>query len=335
MANRGSPDHSVSRRPRSAAAFAKLARRLAASSLSAALQPALAVSLSRVRIAWLGHRLDHGAAFHARALPGRRAGYSQHAVRLGRSPARHAAVPVRPVRPRFGAERRPAAETTECRPAGHDSYSRAWLAARPRGRALRPVLERRGFLAVARSRLRRIGSQGRHARHDSGGGPDGRWHGDHARLVPAEHPELAGKRLMPLRSGPDSARLAGELFASGTAKRKAGRLTEALADFSRAAELKPHDPSWLLQAAEVAYLVGKPQLALEYCGRLRGVAPELDVTDMLEAQIRFGGEHYLQVMARILDAVKPRTYVEIGVEHGTSLRLVQAQRSAEIGRAHV
>jgi len=129
---------------------------------------------------------------------------------------------------------------------------------------------------------------------------------------------------MPLRSSPDSARLAGELFASGTAKRKAGRLTEALADFSRAAELKPHDPSCLLQAAEVAYLVGKPQLALEYCGRLRGVAPELDVTDMLEARIRFGGEHYLQVMARILDAVKPRTYVEIGVEHGTSLRLVQA-----------
>jgi len=129
---------------------------------------------------------------------------------------------------------------------------------------------------------------------------------------------------MPLRSGPDSARLAGELFASGTAKRKAGRLTEALADFSRAAELRPHDRSCLLQAAEVAYLVGKPQLALEYCGRLRGVAPELDVTDMLEAQIRFGGEHYLQVMARILEALKPRTYVEIGVEHGTSLRLVQA-----------
>jgi len=29
-------------------------------------------------------------------------------------------------------------------------------------------------------------------------------------------------------------------------------------------------------------------------------------------------------MARILDAVRPRTYVEIGVERGTSLRLVQA-----------
>src|SRR6267143_4063658 len=292
MAHRGSPDCAPSGRPRAAAASAKLARRLAASSVSAALQPALAVSLSRARIAGCGHRLDDGAVFRPAAFPGSRARYSQHALRFGRSPARHAAVPVCLVRPRLGAKRRPAAETTECRPAAQDSYARARPAARPRGRDLRPALERRGFLAVARSRLRRIGSQGRHARHDSGGGPDGRWHGDHARVVPAEHPEFPGKRLMPLRSGPDSARLAGELFASATAKRKAGRLTEALADFSRAAELKPHDPSCLLQAAEVAYLVGKPQLALDYCGRLRGVAPELDVTDMLEAQIRFRSEEH-------------------------------------------
>jgi hypothetical protein len=122
----------------------------------------------------------------------------------------------------------------------------------------------------------------------------------------------------------ENAGLAGEHFASGTAKRKAGRLTEALADFSRAAELAPGDPSCLVQAVEVAYLAGKPQLALEYCGRLRRIAPELDATDTLEAGIRFPGEHYLQVMARILDALRPRTYVEIGVERGTSLRLVQA-----------
>src|SRR3979409_714800 len=93
----------------------------------------------------------------------------------------------------------------------------------------------------------------------------------------------------------ESRRLADAHFSSGTAQRHAGRLAGPLPDFPRAAELKPHDPSCLLQAAEVAYLVGQPQLALEYCARLRGVAPELDVTDMLEAQIRFGGEHYLQV----------------------------------------
>ena len=121
----------------------------------------------------------------------------------------------------------------------------------------------------------------------------------------------------------ENARLAGVHFASGAAKRAAGSMRAALADFSRAAELAPDDARCLLQAAEVAYLAGEPRLAVEYCGRLRRVAPGLDEIDMLQAQIRFPGEHYLQLMARILDAVRPRTYVEIGVERGTSLRLVR------------
>src|SRR5258708_8424086 len=201
MADRGSPDYAPSGRPRAAAASAELARRLAASSVSAALQPALAVSLSGASIARLGQRLDHGAVFHAGALSGRRAGYSQHALRFGRSPARHAAVPVRPVRPRLGAERRPAAQATESRQTAQDSYARARPAARPVGRGVRAALERRGFLAVARSRLWRIGSQGRDARYDSCGDPDGRWHGDHARLVPPEHPQSAAKRLKSMGIG--------------------------------------------------------------------------------------------------------------------------------------
>ncbi|HEX6528486.1 MAG TPA: class I SAM-dependent methyltransferase [Burkholderiales bacterium] len=117
---------------------------------------------------------------------------------------------------------------------------------------------------------------------------------------------------------------AAEYFASGSAKRRAGRMKEALADFSRAAALTPDDPQCLVQAAEVAYLAGEPQLALEYCRGLRAVAPDLDFTDLMEARIRFPGEHYLELMTRVLDALKPRTYVEIGVEHGTSLRLVKA-----------
>jgi tetratricopeptide (TPR) repeat protein len=121
----------------------------------------------------------------------------------------------------------------------------------------------------------------------------------------------------------ENARLADAHFASGAAHRAAGRLKQALADFSRAAGLAPDDARCVLQAAEVAYLVGEPRLALEYCGRLRRIAPGLDETDMLQAQIRFPGEHYLQLLARILDAVRPRTYVEIGVERGTSLRLVR------------
>src|SRR4051812_7499575 len=97
---------------------------------------------------------------------------------------------------------------------------------------------------------------------------------------------------------------ADDLFASGTAKRLAGQMREALADFSRAAALAPGDHRCLQQAAEVAYLAGEPQLSLEYCGRLRSIAPELDFTDLMEARIRFSGEHYLEVMARILGALQ-------------------------------
>jgi hypothetical protein len=80
----------------------------------------------------------------------------------------------------------------------------------------------------------------------------------------------------------------------------------------------------LYHAAQVAYMANDGALALEFCRRLRREAPGFEAVDALEAQIRFGGEHYFQVLERILDAVRPRSYVEIGVETGASLRLVKA-----------
>jgi len=80
----------------------------------------------------------------------------------------------------------------------------------------------------------------------------------------------------------------------------------------------------LYHAAQVAYLANDAALALDYCRRLRRAAPGFEAVDLLEAQIRFGGEDYFQVLGRILDAVRPRSYVEIGVATGDSLRLVQA-----------
>lgn len=88
--------------------------------------------------------------------------------------------------------------------------------------------------------------------------------------------------------------LAGEHLQRGVANRHAGRLQDALGDFRRAAELTPDDPNCL------------------------------NAIDMLEAQIRFEGDDYFAVLERILEAVKPRTYLEIGVSQGDSLRLVAA-----------
>jgi hypothetical protein len=96
------------------------------------------------------------------------------------------------------------------------------------------------------------------------------------------------------RAREDSRVLADEHRQRGLAHRSVGRLQEAFADFKRAAELAPDDPN---------------------CS---------DALDMLQAQIRFEGEDYFQVLERIVEAVRPRTYLEIGVSRGDSLRLIRA-----------
>jgi hypothetical protein len=118
--------------------------------------------------------------------------------------------------------------------------------------------------------------------------------------------------------------LAGEHLQRGLASRTAGRLQDSFADIKRAAELAPDDPNCVYSLAEAAYLAGQPGLALEYCGRLRRIAPHLDAVDALQAQVRFEGEHYFQILKRIHEAVQPRTYLEIGVAQGDSLRLARA-----------
>ena len=48
------------------------------------------------------------------------------------------------------------------------------------------------------------------------------------------------------------------------------------------------------------------------------------VGDLLESQARFPGEDYSQVLQRIQEAIRPRTYLEIGVAVGDSLLPVKA-----------
>lgn len=92
----------------------------------------------------------------------------------------------------------------------------------------------------------------------------------------------------------------------------------------KAVEARFESADQIYHAATAAYLAGDAALALDYCKRLRRAAPAFQDVDMLQAQIRFSGEHYFQVLARIIEAVKPRTYVEIGVAAGDSLRLARA-----------
>lgn len=99
---------------------------------------------------------------------------------------------------------------------------------------------------------------------------------------------------------------------------------DALALLKRLLERQPGSVEGLTLAAEAAYFSGDSALALQYCARLRGVAPGSAAADFLQSQIRFGGEYYFDILVRILETLRPRTYVEIGVEQGHSLRLVKA-----------
>jgi tetratricopeptide (TPR) repeat protein len=113
------------------------------------------------------------------------------------------------------------------------------------------------------------------------------------------------------------------LILRGTVKREIGRPMEAAVDLARAAALAPNDHRCLYELALVSYTLGDTRLALEYCERLRRVAPEMNAACMRQAQIQLGSENNFQILTRILDFVKPRTCVKIGVAQGDSLRLVK------------
>ncbi len=102
------------------------------------------------------------------------------------------------------------------------------------------------------------------------------------------------------------------------------RMLKDLFGGEKAVEARAESANQIYHAAAVAYQAGDATLALDYCRRLRRAAPAFQEVDMLEAQIRFGGEHYFQVLTRIMEATRPRSYVEIGVAAGDSLRLVKA-----------
>jgi len=113
------------------------------------------------------------------------------------------------------------------------------------------------------------------------------------------------------------------LMLRGVAKRETNRVSEAVADFRRAERLAPADPDCLFELAACSYLLGDHSIALQYCERGRRAAPDYPKLFALMAQIKLGGEIYFKVLGRILEYVEPRTYVEIGIFQGDSLRLAQ------------
>lgn len=115
--------------------------------------------------------------------------------------------------------------------------------------------------------------------------------------------------------------LADALFARGADLLQAGRAHRALPYLALAARLASSNAVYHGAAALAAHKAGAVDAAVRHCER----AVELDQGLESAHQLLFGmflhGQNGHQLLRRIHEHLRPRTYVEIGVEAGVSLRL--------------
>lgn len=111
-------------------------------------------------------------------------------------------------------------------------------------------------------------------------------------------------------------------FLRGTAILELQRAAEAVPDLTRASELNPREPRYLYNLAVAHWILGHSARTMELC-RMALTLSAFDPARILLANIELHGEDYVRVLARIHDYLKPRTYVEIGVFCGASLRVVR------------
>lgn len=118
------------------------------------------------------------------------------------------------------------------------------------------------------------------------------------------------------------------LLLLGTAKQAAGRLDEGLLDLVRAHSLAPGDAACLYELALAHHKGGNDTLAVDLCRQALRVAPTDAEPRWLQAKILLKGDDYFALLAQIHTHLRPRTYVEIGVFKGESLRLALSTTQA-------
>lgn len=95
----------------------------------------------------------------------------------------------------------------------------------------------------------------------------------------------------------------------------------AYALLSLAARLAPMNPEIQFQAARAVSALGERDKTARHCERALLLDPSLVAVHELLLGTFLHGEHYLLVLKRIHQLLEPRSYVEIGVEAGASIRL--------------
>ena len=117
-------------------------------------------------------------------------------------------------------------------------------------------------------------------------------------------------------------------FSCGSALLDVGHPRLALWHLARAARVEASNPDYLYAAALAASRAGDRNRAAHFCDLALEVAPEFSAAlELLEGLFLYG-ENYFLVLERLHRHLRPRTYVEIGVATGASLRFVQPGTAA-------
>jgi tetratricopeptide (TPR) repeat protein len=109
-------------------------------------------------------------------------------------------------------------------------------------------------------------------------------------------------------------------FAGGLAFRN-GEFGDALGHFEEACRLDPKNPLHQFNSAVTYLKLNQPDAALRCCEAALALDPALGPAHGVTSALRLRGPDYLAVLSAIHRHVRPRTYVEIGVETGQSIAL--------------
>lgn len=113
-------------------------------------------------------------------------------------------------------------------------------------------------------------------------------------------------------------------YLRGTAMLELQRATDALPDLQQAVKLNPAEPRYRYNLAAAQSFLGDGNSAVENC-KAAVSNSNFALAHGLWASIELPGDNYLTQLQRIHDYLRPRTYLEIGIYKGHSLRRVHPE----------
>jgi len=133
------------------------------------------------------------------------------------------------------------------------------------------------------------------------------------------------KNLLSRGGGPMLARAA---FDAGAGESSRGDHAAAAESFERALALDPGNSEYHYRAGIAHLALDRPEQARNRLESALALDPTLPRVHVILSGMRLPGPYYVDLLPKIHGHLRPRTYVEVGVETGETLRLVLPETRA-------